>query len=715
MARLAPLLAGLAGTIAAAELLPARPGSGIRATLVLLPVAAALFALLHRELSARAPRGAEPVVGVAWLLFALHEESVGLPWSGRLLAASWALLVAWRAAQLLPDLRRQLAPSRLKRKLWLFALLPFTVGLALLPWIAAADEPDGDEPYYLLLTESLASDGDFDLADEYGEAVSRRFGSRAIAPQPGDPTDATGAIRSRHESLLVPYLVPFWVAGGLFGARLGMVVLWALFSMRLLRLLLAAGLTPRGAFRGWAIATFSPPALLFATQIWTEMAAALAATVALELTLARLGRRESTRRGELLVLGAALAVLPLLKLRFALIAAPLALVALLSGRVRLRARAVVTALVAAALALVLLRNRASLGKAIGLHSWHDLDLLELPFATYLLRLDGLFFDLAFGLFAAAPIWLLALAGFRRLAARRRTLLVLLAVGLPYLVITARQQFWFGGWSPPFRYGVVLLPLLAVALGAAFERPASRRGAVWRAALGLATLVVTLAFVVEPGWATSFADGRSRLLDLVSRPFAADFARFAPSALRPRLATWLLPAALVGLAYLGERGRRRALFAAPAWAAALLLAVVAGVTAAAHRLPTRSVEIEDPWIAKRGGEPYPSLWTYDRPLYSGGWTLGESASVALAPVTGGATVTLAVRLRTELERPMIVEISAGDQVRLAREVATGGVWDTVELAPIRWEAGAILELSARRPPSTPADATLLVDRIDFDWR
>ncbi len=62
--------------------------------------------------------------------------------------------------------------------------------------------PDGDEPYYLLLTHSLADDGDVDLADEYREAAWRSFTTVPVAPQPGDPTGTHGEIYSRHSALL---------------------------------------------------------------------------------------------------------------------------------------------------------------------------------------------------------------------------------------------------------------------------------------------------------------------------------------------------------------------------------------------------------------------------------------------------------------------------------------------------------------------------------
>ena len=70
---------GLAASLAAGALLPVRPGSGLRATLVALPLVVALFAALRRSLAAPAPRGVERLLGAAWLVVALEGDRLCLP------------------------------------------------------------------------------------------------------------------------------------------------------------------------------------------------------------------------------------------------------------------------------------------------------------------------------------------------------------------------------------------------------------------------------------------------------------------------------------------------------------------------------------------------------------------------------------------------------------------------------------------------------------
>ncbi len=70
--------------------------------------------------------------------------------------------------------------------------------------------------------------------------------------------------------------------------------------------------------------------------------------------------------------------------------------------------------------------------------------------------------------------------------------------MPYLVLVAPRSEWYGGWSPPFRYALVALPLLALAL---VPLLAERRRAGARALLtGLAalTLALTLVWLVAAG-------------------------------------------------------------------------------------------------------------------------------------------------------------------------------------------------------------------------
>ncbi|HSM14840.1 MAG TPA: hypothetical protein VLA66_12305, partial [Thermoanaerobaculia bacterium] len=585
---------GGAAALALEAWLPATPAEGLRGTLVVLPLVVAVLVRVATALGVPRWPAEEVVAGVVAVSAALGHDRLG--WSGAADLAALALLglVAARILRLAPGLRRALErPGR--RAALLAAAVPFAAYLALVPWASASRPPNGDEPYYLLLAESLAGDLDVDLADEYRDEAWRAFGERPIEPQPGDPVGPAGEVYSRHDPFLPLVLAPFWALGGLAGARLAMLLVAAGLAAAIWTAARSLGAGGRGAFRAWALAAFAPPVLLLSHQIWIELPAAL--LVAIALTAYGRARSEGSRwtpaRG--LAFALPLALLPLLKLRLLAVAAPLALLGLTGARGRRGPRLAALAAVTLTGALLLVANAWFWGNPLRMHSVEELALLGVPLERFLRGGLGLGFDVAFGLFAAAPLWLLALPGAVRSPRRGRAIAFALVAFLPYFVLVASRREWYGGWSPPFRYGIVALPVLAAAVALALERRPAGAARSLIVALAAATAARTAAVVVEPGWAFSLADGRSTLLDLVGDGYAADLSRFAPSMVRPRLATWLVPLAAIALLALVFRRAGRRPRRAGAAGVALLLAGIAGWLVAGRTVPTRIVHVEDPWV------------------------------------------------------------------------------------------------------------------------
>ena len=52
---------------------------------------------------------------------------------------------------------------------------------------------DGDEPFYLLITESIVKDHDLDLANQYRDLAHSETGRPDLVPQLGDPTVRTAS------------------------------------------------------------------------------------------------------------------------------------------------------------------------------------------------------------------------------------------------------------------------------------------------------------------------------------------------------------------------------------------------------------------------------------------------------------------------------------------------------------------------------------------
>jgi hypothetical protein len=263
---------------------------------------------------------------------------------------------------------------------------------------------------------------------------------------------------------------------------------------------------------------------------------------------------------------------------------------------------------------------------------------------------------------------------------------------------------------------VALPLLALALVPLLDRrrPGGARALI--AALGAATLALTLLWVTVPGWTYSFADGRGRLADLVSAGLGADVARLVPSSIRTRPATWLAPLGALLLLPLWWRPRR--LRQAPAWGVAALLLAAGGAVVAAETLPTRVVHFEDPWVTKDRGHLHPGPWVIERRRYRGGWTLigGESLTVPVVAGGDGVALRLGAQFVRNQRAPLDLEVRAGRRLLAVWRARGDRRWSTVELGPFRWPAGEPLVIRAVGPiPGRPARPNgIVLDRAELTW-
>jgi hypothetical protein len=101
-------------------------------------------------------------------------------------------------------------------------------------------------------------------------------------------------------------------------------------------------------------------------------------------------------------------------------------------------------------------------------------------------LPGLLFDQEFGLLAYAPVFALAAAGLLALARHsRRLAIVALVLVLAALSVAGAWPMWRGGFNPPARFLVPVVPALALAVGARL-RSGMRAGAALLIAWGLWT-------------------------------------------------------------------------------------------------------------------------------------------------------------------------------------------------------------------------------------
>lgn len=400
---------------------------------------------------------------LAWLAPG-EAGSLGLGLAPFLLALPFAAWVpglkAWTGPPLLALVLGTvfLAASKwLSRPMLQRALLPSLLAVyALAAWrVQVQVGPEGDEPHYLMVADSLLRDRDVSLEQDYAERRYLAFYQKGELAPHYRVRGRHGEIYSLHAVGLSLLVLPAYALGGYPAASFFMALLLGCLVQQLL-LLIESWLGEAGpaAAVAWLVG-LSPPLIHYAGLIFTEVPAALLLTGAL-----RLGSEPSRLRGpRLLGLIAAIAFLPWLNVRYAVVAALLLLHALL-GRPRSAAAAVLVV-------CSLLSAAALAAYHFTLYGFFDPRLIYGPRPELLLSqlpegFPGLLFDQEFGLLAYAPVFALAASGlFLLVRERPRVGVVGLALVGSLALLAGAWHMWRGGFNPPARFLVPIVPILAV--------------------------------------------------------------------------------------------------------------------------------------------------------------------------------------------------------------------------------------------------------------
>ena len=132
------------------------------------------------------------------------------------------------------------------------------------------------------MAQSLLSDGDLDLTDEFSGREYAPFYGGDLAPH-ASPNTPAGRLYSMHSPGLPALLLPAYALDGYRGARVFASALAAVTGLLLYRLVHDVVRDQRVAATAWALATFTPPLAFYAVTLYPETLAALA-TVAFLLT-----------------------------------------------------------------------------------------------------------------------------------------------------------------------------------------------------------------------------------------------------------------------------------------------------------------------------------------------------------------------------------------------------------------------------------------------
>ncbi|RPJ71091.1 MAG: hypothetical protein EHM24_13525 [Acidobacteria bacterium] len=487
-----------------------------------------------------------------------------LVWSGPLTWWIWAGALAMVAARLLRGPASRLASMPARGAAGSAAAIAFLIycGAA---WQVSAVLPGGDEPHYLVITQSLLSDGDIQIENNHQRGDYRAYFEGTLRPD-YLRRGQNRQIYSIHAPGLSALVAPAFAAGGYPGVVVFLALVSAIGS--LLVWLTAYRLTgsPPAAWFGWAAVTLTVPFFFHAFAVYPDatgaalVMTAVYALVDLEMVPPAL-RPPSLLRWALH--GLALAVLPWLHTRYALAAGVLgACLALrLLGTRAWRSLAALLAIPVASAAawfsfFYVVYGRWSPAAPYGNYTQSQLS--NIPRA-----LPALLLDQQFGVLPNAPVYAFGLLGLAVLFRVRRRLAVELSLLLAgYLAAVSAYHMWWGGWSAPARFAVPVLLVLGVPAAVLWKERARAARAAALVALGVSVLITGSLTFARDGWLIfNTRDGFSRWLEWVSP--LVDLPHALPSFLRDGARVALLQAALWvviftaagwALAWFGRRNR-----------------------------------------------------------------------------------------------------------------------------------------------------------------
>ncbi len=386
----------------------------------------------------------------------------------------------------------------------------------------------GDEPFYLVTTQSLLDDHDLDLRNQYEFETYRTFFDHPdrLWRQAGPLPD--GRLLSPHEPGLSLLILPGFALGGLHGVQIELLLLSALAFA--LAFVLAAVETrrPRLSWVTVAVTGLTASPFVYATEVYPEMPAALCIVSAVLLLKMRPGAARS------LAMVAVLTVLAWLGLKFVI--PGIVVAAAYAVRSGGRERMWFGALAAASGALYIGWHLATFDALTpyssnlvyeGESTAAVVD-AHFSFGDRLYRLWGLFIDRRFGVGRWAPVLLLVPLALPFAARRISSGKLVATLVVTQVCVASFVSVTMMGWWFPGRMLMAVAPLFAVALAAGAAR--APRGLL--AAGGLAagySLVVTglLVRAVNSGEVVVAVD-----------PFAMDAAPFRRAgALFPQYTWW----------------------------------------------------------------------------------------------------------------------------------------------------------------------------------
>ncbi len=419
---------------------------------------------------------------------------------------------------------------------WSINRLALAVGLATMVVCGSAAArltgtvmfPAGDEPHYLVIAQSLWRDRDLKIENNHQRGDYFEYFSRELEPH-YLTRGRDAEIYSVHPIGLPVLLAPIYATGGYRLVVLALISMAALAAAWMWRWVALTSNSAGAATFACAAIVASAPLLLNTFTVYPEIAAALAAVVALTTALSL--TPDTRGKSRALTVGLASATLPWLSTKYAPLSAALILVALARVWVRWPPRVAKPAAGAAVSVAILGPYAVSLAAWFAFfYVYWGVPLPQAPYGalvqTDLMNLvfgaPGLLFDQEYGLLAYAPVYVLGATGLAtmwRLGGewRRRGVEIALVFGALLGTVGAFRIWWGGSASPgrPLASGLLLLALpIAMAFRAAGQGSALRAAHHVLLWLGVG-VAATLVMAQEGLLINNGRDGTSSFLEYLS--------------------------------------------------------------------------------------------------------------------------------------------------------------------------------------------------------
>jgi hypothetical protein len=408
------------------------------------------------------------LVFLPWLPFAV--PGAFLAWTGALASLPWlAALAAVAAAWVRGGPVRITAAASPQRAVLAAGVLSAAV-FSLAAWGASPSIPGGDEPHYLVITQSLLADGDLKIENNHQRRDYRAYFAGDLAPH-SVRRGRDGEIYSIHSAGVPALVLPAFAAAGYPGVVVFLILLSSVACALAWRLAWRVTGSAGAAWFGWAAVATSAPFLLESFTVFPDGPGAAVVLSGFWALLRTGWERERVSWVPWLAHGCALALLPWMHTRFAVIAGTL------GGLVLLRISQTRNPL-AKAVAFLAPPAASALGWLFFFAIVYGTPDPSAPYgsatqnslAFFPNGFGGLLFDQGFGLFATAPVLAFAVAGF---AWTRRLAVEWLVVSAPYVLAVATFAMWWAGFSGPARFLVPIVLPLAVPAACAWAAARSR--------------------------------------------------------------------------------------------------------------------------------------------------------------------------------------------------------------------------------------------------